>query len=98
MLTIKGRLDREQQSEYRLQVHAVDGGGRSCTTDVLISIKDVNDNAPQFSNSVYKVSIPEDAKINTLITRLSAIDKDAGQYCFHLLTSCQNNQSNFPIS
>lgn len=78
VLTIKGRLDREQQSEYRLQVHAVDGGGRSCTTDVLISIKDVNDNAPQFSNSVYKVSIPEDAKINTLITRLSAIDKDAG--------------------
>lgn len=98
MLTIKGRLDREQQSEYRLQVHAVDGGGRSCTTDVLISIKDVNDNAPQFSNSVYKVSIPEDAKINTLITRLSAIDRDAGQYSLDLLTSCQNTQSNFPIS
>lgn len=78
VLTIKGHLDREQQSEYRLQVHAVDGGGRSCTTEVLISIKDVNDNAPQFSNQVYKVSIPEDSKINTLITKLSATDKDAG--------------------
>ncbi|CAI9732107.1 protocadherin Fat 1 isoform X3 [Octopus vulgaris] len=78
VLTIRSPLDREQQDEYHLTVHAVDGGGRSCTTDVLISVQDINDNAPQFSIPLRNVSIPEDAQINTLITRLTATDQDAG--------------------
>ncbi|XP_041359153.1 protocadherin Fat 1-like isoform X2 [Gigantopelta aegis] len=71
-------LDRETHSEYRLMAKAVDGGGRSCQVEVLVFLKDVNDNAPEFTMTADTFSIHEDARVNTLLTRVTAIDKDSG--------------------
>lgn len=80
-LTTAAELDREVQAEYKLLVHAVDGGGLSCTTEVYVAVKDVNDNAPVFTMETYTVTIAESAKVNTLITRVSASDEDLGKPC-----------------
>ena len=58
-----------------------DGGGLSCETSVHITLKDVNDNAPEFTQGTLRetYSINEDAKIHTLLTRLVAIDADSGK-------------------
>lgn len=58
-------LDRETVSGYLLTVTARDGGNPplSDTTDVEISVTDVNDQFPVFKQSVYTGSVLEDALI-----------------------------------
>lgn len=60
-------LDRETTSGYLLTVTAKDGGNPplSDTTDVEISVTDVNDNFPIFKQPMYSGSILEDALIGT---------------------------------
>lgn len=36
----------------------------SSTTRVVISVSDINDNAPEFDQKTYNVEIPSNAKIN----------------------------------
>ncbi|XP_065591112.1 protocadherin alpha-2-like [Cyrtonyx montezumae] len=73
-------LDRESLSEHRLVLTASDGGRPALTGTVqlVISVLDANDNAPQFNQSVYKVQLPEDARPGTVFLQLSATDKDEG--------------------
>ncbi|XP_050548978.1 protocadherin-like wing polarity protein stan isoform X2 [Daktulosphaira vitifoliae] len=73
-------LDRELQSGYLLTVSARDGGNPSLsdTTDVEISITDINDNAPQFFNASYYGSVSEDALTGTSVLQVSASDADSG--------------------
>ncbi|XP_062135457.1 protocadherin-like wing polarity protein stan isoform X1 [Drosophila sulfurigaster albostrigata] len=73
-------LDRETTSGYLLTVTAKDGGNPSLsdTTDVEISVTDVNDNAPAFKNPLYQSSILEDALVGTSVIQVSASDPDIG--------------------
>ncbi|XP_033247045.1 protocadherin-like wing polarity protein stan isoform X1 [Drosophila miranda] len=73
-------LDRETTSGYLLTVTAKDGGSPllSDTTDVEISVTDVNDNAPVFKNPLYQSSILEDALVGTSVIQVSASDPDIG--------------------
>ncbi|XP_010724719.1 protocadherin alpha-5-like, partial [Meleagris gallopavo] len=79
-LVLKRPLDRESLSEHRLVVTASDGGRPALTGTVqlVISVLDANDNAPQFNQSVYKVQLPEDAAEGTLVARVAATDPDEG--------------------
>ena len=56
-LVLDKALDREQQPELSLILTALDGGAppRSGTTTVHIEVVDINDNAPEFLQSVYEV-------------------------------------------
>ncbi|XP_055380293.1 protocadherin-like wing polarity protein stan [Condylostylus longicornis] len=73
-------LDRETISGYLLTVTAKDGGHPSLsdTTDVEISVTDVNDNPPSFKVPLYQASISEDALIGTPVVQISATDPDMG--------------------
>ncbi|XP_068085238.1 fat-like cadherin-related tumor suppressor homolog [Anabrus simplex] len=55
------KLDRENQAEHILEVTVSDNGSPplSSTTRVVVSVADVNDHAPQFEQSFYKIKIPE---------------------------------------
>ncbi|POI19032.1 hypothetical protein CIB84_017224, partial [Bambusicola thoracicus] len=79
-LVLTKLLDRESLSEHRLVLTASDGGRPALTGTVqlVISVLDVNDNAPQFNQSVYKVQLPEDAAEGTLVGRVAATDPDEG--------------------
>ncbi|XP_055080791.1 protocadherin gamma-A11-like isoform X12 [Periophthalmus magnuspinnatus] len=73
-------LDREKEETVSLLLTAVDGGEpqRSGTMLIHITVLDANDNAPVFTQSIYKASIKENAVNGTLITQVSATDADKG--------------------
>ncbi|XP_040429652.1 protocadherin alpha-2-like [Cygnus olor] len=79
-LILKKSLDRESLSEHRLLLTASDGGRPSLagTVELVVSVLDANDNAPQFNQSVYKVRLPENAAEGTLLTQVCATDPDEG--------------------
>ncbi|XP_026490100.2 protocadherin-like wing polarity protein stan isoform X1 [Vanessa tameamea] len=79
-ITTNKLLDRETMSGYLLTVTARDGGvpSLSDTTDVEISVVDVNDNEPVFKQQLYTASIMEDALVGTSVTQVSATDADVG--------------------
>lgn len=43
----------------------------SSTTRVIISVQDVNDNAPEFDQKTYNVEIPSNVKINQKVFQVS---------------------------
>ncbi|XP_022240676.1 fat-like cadherin-related tumor suppressor homolog isoform X3 [Limulus polyphemus] len=73
-------LDREHQPRYFLIAHVQDKNKQEweCTSTVEIFLSDVNDNPPDFAAEVYTVTIPEDSKVGTLVTKVHAMDKDLG--------------------
>ncbi|XP_056094165.1 protocadherin beta-16-like [Rhinichthys klamathensis goyatoka] len=80
-LLLDKELDREQQKEVTLILTAVDGGTppRSGTVAIHVTVLDANDNAPVFSQAVYKVSLPENSPLDTVVVTVSATDADEGQ-------------------
>ncbi|XP_053812882.1 LOW QUALITY PROTEIN: protocadherin alpha-13-like [Vidua chalybeata] len=79
-LVLTKSLDRETIPVHRLVLTASDGGRPSLTgtMELVISVLDTNDNAPQFNQSVYKVQLPENATEGTLVARVNATDADEG--------------------
>ncbi|KAM8847887.1 protocadherin alpha-3-like [Synchiropus picturatus] len=73
-------LDREKQDTVHLTLTAIDGGtpAKSGTMDIIINVLDINDNAPLFSQSLYKASVFENVKLGTSIMTVNATDLDAG--------------------
>uniref|UniRef100_A0AAQ5ZSU5 Cadherin domain-containing protein n=1 Tax=Amphiprion ocellaris TaxID=80972 RepID=A0AAQ5ZSU5_AMPOC len=80
-LVLQKVLDREKQSVIRLTLTAIDGGtlAKSGTMIIVVNVLDINDNAPVFSQTLYKASIFENVEIGTSIITLNATDLDAGQ-------------------
>ncbi|XP_069130302.1 protocadherin Fat 1-like isoform X5 [Argopecten irradians] len=78
ILTIRDSLDREEVSKYDVVVSAVDGGQRSCDTQVFIQLSDVNDNRPEFVDAPSDFLLSESAEVNTLLIRVRAQDADLG--------------------
>ncbi|NXF93678.1 PCDA2 protein, partial [Eubucco bourcierii] len=79
-LVLTKPLDRETVPVHRLVLTASDEGRPSLTgtMELLITVLDANDNAPQFNQSVYKVHLTEDALEGTLVVRVNATDPDFG--------------------
>ncbi|XP_078117558.1 protocadherin gamma-A12-like [Sander vitreus] len=79
-LVLENTLDREKQNEINLLLTALDGGSpqRSGTVVIHVTVLDANDNAPVFSQAVYKASLPENSPPNTKVINVSATDADEG--------------------
>ncbi|XP_073505813.1 protocadherin gamma-C5-like isoform X37 [Phyllobates terribilis] len=89
-LVLQKILDREEKKEHRLLLTALDGGEKphTGTLQITVTIYDINDNAPAFSQSVYNIQIPENLSLKTIIIKLNATDWDEGlngaiEYSFH---------------
>lgn len=76
-ITIAGALDRETKAGYTLTVRASDGS-LSSTATVAISVLDVNDNSPIFTEVVYSFTLPEDTIAPSVVDRVLATDLDEG--------------------
>ncbi|XP_017046203.1 LOW QUALITY PROTEIN: cadherin-related tumor suppressor [Drosophila ficusphila] len=80
-LFVRASLDREERDYYALTVSCRDAGqpSRSSVVPVVIHVIDENDNAPQFTNSTFTFSIPENAPADTFVGKLTAVDRDIGR-------------------
>ncbi|XP_035016837.2 protocadherin gamma-A4 isoform X29 [Hippoglossus stenolepis] len=79
-LVLDKELDREDKKEIVLLLTAFDGGSpqRSGTVVIHVTVLDANDNAPVFSQAVYKASLPENSPLDTLVITVTATDADEG--------------------
>uniref|UniRef100_A0A8C8S8B6 Cadherin domain-containing protein n=1 Tax=Pelusios castaneus TaxID=367368 RepID=A0A8C8S8B6_9SAUR len=80
VLVLINPLDREETPLHRLVLTATDGGKPELTGTVhlVVEVLDVNDNAPVFNQSVYKIRLLENAANGTLVIKLNATDMDDG--------------------
>ncbi|CAG2216475.1 PCDHD1 [Mytilus edulis] len=82
-LSTNSKLDRETicpfQKSCVLQLRiGASSGTFFQPINVNVTLKDVNDNKPEFTESSIVLNIPEDADINTTYPVLGAVDKDMG--------------------
>ncbi|XP_042275761.1 protocadherin alpha-8-like isoform X9 [Thunnus maccoyii] len=79
-LVLQKPLDREKQPVIKLILTAVDGGTppKSGTSEIIISVLDINDNIPVFTKSLYKTSITENVPLGAPVITVTASDADDG--------------------
>eukprot|EP00058_Branchiostoma_floridae_P003781 XP_002589269.1 hypothetical protein BRAFLDRAFT_130073 [Branchiostoma floridae] len=75
------RLDRELIPVYNLVAYAEDQGQPEQKTpvDIIVTIEDVNDNAPQFPSDTIDIYVPENRVVGSVVARITANDPDEGQ-------------------
>ncbi|XP_016041851.1 protocadherin gamma-A11 isoform X5 [Erinaceus europaeus] len=74
---IQGPLDFEKYKLYEMEIQGQDGGGLSTTAKVLITIVDVNDNAPEITVTSSTNSVLENSPPGTVIALLNVQDQDS---------------------
>ena len=79
-MTTTSVLDRDLAtggtSFYVLTFQAHDTGSRSSEAKLKVTVTDVNDNVPFFSQSVYSVHLSCDTAMGSTLTRVTAKDND----------------------
>ncbi|XP_023698684.2 protocadherin gamma-A12-like isoform X45 [Paramormyrops kingsleyae] len=77
-MVLQKPLDREKQDQLTLVLTAMDGGNppMSGTAEIHIIVLDANDNAPVFTQPIYKASVTENTAKGTILTTVSASDLD----------------------
>ncbi|XP_045250896.2 protocadherin gamma-A7 isoform X12 [Macaca fascicularis] len=76
--TLEG-LDYEETGFYEMEVQAQDVPGSLTKAKVLITVLDVNDNAPEVIMTSLSSSIPEDTPLGTVIALFYLQDRDSGK-------------------
>ena len=79
-LVLSGELDREAKNPLVLTIAAIDRGTPPLqdTFSVTINILDVNDEPPEFTQSLYNFTINENPKIGSTVGTVLANDNDEG--------------------
>ncbi|XP_047676055.1 protocadherin gamma-A11-like isoform X7 [Tachysurus fulvidraco] len=78
-IKVKHIVDFEKSKQYELNVEAIDEGGLTDTSKVLVEIIDVNDNSPVISVISFSNPIPEHSSTETVIAILNIKDLDSGK-------------------
>ena len=74
-IIVNTSLDRETQASYQFQVSARSSDGeREGFAQVVVSVLDVNDFPPQFTQSSYTFSLPEGSAIGSMVGLVRALD------------------------
>ncbi|XP_054244950.1 protocadherin gamma-A10-like [Indicator indicator] len=77
-ISLQEDLDFEEIPAHEFEVQARDGGELSNTAKVLITVTDVNDNAPEISVRSALSEVSEDAPSGTVVALLHVQDRDSG--------------------
>ncbi|XP_049330769.1 protocadherin gamma-A11-like [Astyanax mexicanus] len=80
VLKLQRALDREHRAAHSLVLTAIDGGNppKSGLMNISITVLDINDNRPVFSEDVYTITIPENTPKGAFLINVSATDVDKG--------------------
>jgi len=101
-IVLKNSLDRETKGEHSLVLSAVDGGNppKSGTVVIEVLVIDVNDNAPVFSQPLYKTRLSENSALGTSVIKITATDLDEGangQITYYINHLSDNTKELFKI-
>ncbi|KAM7351502.1 dachsous cadherin-related 1 isoform 2-T2 [Cochliomyia hominivorax] len=94
---VANSLNYEVKSQVLLNIKASMGhNGNQGYTQVIITIEDVNDNAPEFETSMIRISVPENYQLGRPLYEVHAFDKDSGKnaeisYILTMLTTVSLN-------
>ncbi|KAM8958729.1 protocadherin gamma-A4-like [Lycaon pictus] len=78
-ITILGDLDYENSGFHDIDVEAHDGPGLRARSKVLVTVLDVNDNAPEVTVTSLTSSIQETSSPGTVIALFNVHDSDSGE-------------------
>lgn len=82
VVTLTGRLDREASLRHDLLIEARDqakpGPQLFSMVELLVIVQDLNDNPPMFVPKVYKIKVPEDLPVGSLLVWVESVDLDLG--------------------
>jgi protocadherin Fat 1/2/3 len=80
-LRLVGRLDREREAEYFLNVSVYDLGRpqKSASKMLPVSVLDANDNAPRFERPLARIRLSEATPSGSVVFRANASDADLGE-------------------
>ncbi|XP_070544624.1 protocadherin Fat 4-like isoform X2 [Ptychodera flava] len=87
-IVVKAMIDRETNTAFDLVVTATDTYGLQNSTTVVITVEDMNDNAPVFKNTLYSVEVEEESDAKVIFT-VTADDEDIeenGNVLYELLS------------
>ena len=96
-ISIIGDLDRERISNITLHVQVTDGKFNK-STDLFITVLDVNEFPPFFSAPSYEASIPENALVGDTVIVVSATDSDAVKNIVSYSFTSGNSNETFIIN
>ncbi|KAK0056193.1 cadherin-23, partial [Biomphalaria pfeifferi] len=77
-VTLNETLDYETARFYQYTVVVRDSNKHNATTDVFITIEDVQDEPPYFTGTPYLISVQENSKVGTSLLVVKAEDGDRG--------------------
>ncbi|NXP29641.1 PCDBE protein, partial [Scytalopus superciliaris] len=80
-LRTNAALDRESKAQYNITITAMDWGTTRLSSQetIFVQISDVNDNAPEFTQEIYTMSVTENNSPMLRIGSMNATDADAGK-------------------
>ncbi|NWI11111.1 CELR2 protein, partial [Crypturellus soui] len=98
-IVVASELDRETMDFYSFGVEAQDQGSppMASSASVSITILDVNDNSPEFTQREYGARLNEDAAVGTSVLTVSAVDRDANSVITYQISS-GNTRNRFSIT
>uniref|UniRef100_A0A671QP82 Cadherin EGF LAG seven-pass G-type receptor 2-like n=1 Tax=Sinocyclocheilus anshuiensis TaxID=1608454 RepID=A0A671QP82_9TELE len=98
-IVVASELDRESVDFYSFGVEARDHGTppMSSSASISMTILDVNDNNPEFTQKAYYMRLNEDAAVGTSVVTVSAIDQDINSVVTYQI-STGNTRNRFSIT
>uniref|UniRef100_A0AAQ6AC63 Cadherin EGF LAG seven-pass G-type receptor 1a n=1 Tax=Amphiprion ocellaris TaxID=80972 RepID=A0AAQ6AC63_AMPOC len=98
-ITVSEELDRETTDFYTFGIEARDHGMpvMSSSASVSITVLDVNDNVPTFTEKTYSLKINEDAVVGTSVLTVTAVDRDVNSVVTYQISS-GNTRNRFAIT
>lgn len=81
VITLRQKLDHETKAFYNITIAARDLGSPTLTgyAYLLVTVSDVDDNAPVFHKNEYSASIFENATAGAFVSQVNASDLDAAE-------------------
>ncbi|XP_047439870.1 cadherin EGF LAG seven-pass G-type receptor 2 isoform X3 [Mugil cephalus] len=98
-IVVAAELDRESVDFYNFGVEARDQGYpvMSSSASITMTILDVNDNNPEFTQKAYYMRLNEDAAVGTSVVTVSAVDQDINSVVTYQISS-GNTRNRFSIT
>ncbi len=99
-LVTDSQLDREEFPRYDIELKASDSGSPPFISSkfITINILDVNDNPPVFSERVYSVYIKENTAPGSILSSVTASDRDTRENAKIVYSVLDTNTQGVPVS